>query len=159
MELLLDRRLQRVFSNGVEPPVSVPAAYLELSTVFPDRLQVLHKLYVWSEGHKHKQMQRSKQRSRVPNLTLCVPCIIFNYINKTNKMHSFYIYLFYNLYTHSACCERSYPSSPGVFVVYFIHSSVQNRADVSSRSGFLLPENQSSWTRLHDFVQSCEYSK
>ena len=53
-------------------------------------------------------------------VTLLIP----NYVNKTNKMYSFYIYLFYKLYIH-----------------------------------WSQPENQSSWTHLHDFVQSCEYSK
>jgi hypothetical protein len=59
------------------------------------------------------------------DLTLCVPCIISNYVNKTNKMHSFYIYLFYNLYIHSTCFEQSNCSSSGVFVIYCIHSFVQ----------------------------------
>ena len=27
------------------------------------------------------------------NLTLCVSCIVFNYVNKTNNMHSLYIYI------------------------------------------------------------------
>ena len=54
------------------------------------------------------------------DLTLCVPCIISNYGNKTNKMHYFYIYLFYNLYIHSTCFEQSYHSSSGVFVVVWL---------------------------------------
>ena len=71
-------------------------------------------------------------------LTLCVPCIVSKYVNKTNKMLSFFTYLFYNLYIHSTCFERSYLSSSGVFVVYCIHSSVQNRANLSSCFGFLV---------------------
>ena len=136
------------------------------------RSHVVKNNAFFSLSKPYTQVPRSQQ-----NLTLCVPCIVFNYANKTNKMHPFYIYLFYNIYIHSTCFEGSYLlSSSAVSVIYCIHSSVQSRANVSNCFGFLLvtshhqktkatgsdqspPENQSSWTRLHGFVQSCEYSK
>ena len=80
------------------------------------------------------------------NFTLCVPCIVSNYVNKTNKTHSFYIYLFYNLYIHSTCFERSYRPSSGVFFCCLLYSQLCTKSCKRVQSA-------SCWFCLHNCKQ------
>ena len=50
----------------------------------------------------------------ISNLTLCVPCIVTNYVNGPTSCTFLFVYLFYNFHIHSPCFERSSRSSSGV---------------------------------------------
>ena len=91
--------------------------------------KILQQSWYWSHSKKARYFNNKWHILFVPKFTSS------NYVNKTNKMHSFYIHLFYNLYIYSTCFERLYLSSSGVFPLFTV------------------------FTALHKFVQTCPATK
>ena len=71
---------------------------------------------------------------KLSNLTLCIPCIVTNYVSG-QKRCTFYIYLLHNFHFHSTCFERSNRSSSGVNRSVLYYTALYNRANMSSCFG------------------------
>ena len=74
-------------------------------------------------------------------LTLCVPCIVTNYVNEPTRW-TFYIYLSYNFHIHSTCFEWSSRSSSGVDHSALYYTALYKRASVSSCFGLTFTQSQ-----------------